>query len=320
VDEAKEEAAMSDFMCEEQKYGAAEEFETAPAEQTIKPVVRNQPRYYLVGRRRGPKERMMLRDFLTTVKSTSSGITTDQRQTYLLEIEHKNRIARRQQERRGGERPAGGFKHEASKDEQQKLGEQVVESMGLYDETHVKSRQTPEDLAAIAPNKLRMKGVKSKDDERTMQENEAAKEKASRRRNPAKTIEDFEDDADVLTIGNDKDWVDFEEQEINNRRQEISTQTFWKAQSKETLASFYKSVFPGIEEAKSSKRTNHATCNVQDQDFVHYSHFEIPETRWQQGTYECPSCDRSGWQWFRYVIFQTKRCNTCIRDEFRILR
>jgi hypothetical protein len=65
---------------------------------------------------------------------------------------------------------------------------------------------------------------------------------------------------DVLTIGNNEDWVDFEEQEINdNRRQELSTQTFWKAQSKETLASVYKSAFPGVEEVKSSKIINHTT-------------------------------------------------------------
>jgi hypothetical protein len=62
VDEAEEEAATSDFMCEEQKYGAAEEFETAPVEQPTKHVVRNQPRYYLVGRRRGPKEPTSMQD------------------------------------------------------------------------------------------------------------------------------------------------------------------------------------------------------------------------------------------------------------------
>ena len=43
--------------------------------------------------------------------------------------------------------------------------------------------------------------------------------------------------------------MDFEQQQLNLRRKELSTQTFWKAQDKATLRRVYKEVFPQISEA-----------------------------------------------------------------------
>jgi hypothetical protein len=36
------------FACEEQRFGAHEDFETAPTERAKKPTVRNQPRYFRI--------------------------------------------------------------------------------------------------------------------------------------------------------------------------------------------------------------------------------------------------------------------------------
>ena len=43
--------------------------------------------------------------------------------------------------------------------------------------------------------------------------------------------------------------MDYEQQLLNLRRKELSTQAFWKAQDIPTLRAAYKEVFPGISEA-----------------------------------------------------------------------
>ena len=76
-----------------------------------------------------------------------------------------------------------------------------------------------------------------------------AKEKASRRRNPDKTVQDFLDEAEDEEVENDANWVGFEQQQLNARRKQLSKRKFWSAQDKDTLKRVYKSVFPGIDEA-----------------------------------------------------------------------
>eukprot|EP00980_Cylindrotheca_fusiformis_P003474 scaffold774_cov75-Cylindrotheca_fusiformis.AAC.11 len=61
-----------------------------------------------------------------------------------------------------------------------------------------------------------------------------------------KTIADFEEEGAVEVIENDQDWINYEEQVKNARRKELSTQTFWIKQHKETLQRVYQQVFPGI--------------------------------------------------------------------------
>ena len=52
--------APPSFTCKKQKYGSLEEFQTAPAEWVSRPVTKNQPRYFLVGKQRGPNDRMTM--------------------------------------------------------------------------------------------------------------------------------------------------------------------------------------------------------------------------------------------------------------------
>ena len=55
-----ESTSPSSFACEKQLYGAKETFSTAPAVQATKATVNRQPRYFLVGQRRGPNERITM--------------------------------------------------------------------------------------------------------------------------------------------------------------------------------------------------------------------------------------------------------------------
>ena len=193
----------------------------------------------------------MLRAFLTKLKAQSSHETTDQRQSYLMHHEHENRVARREshENRLGGKRPKGGYKHEASKVEQQMVGEQVVKSMRAYEPSHLKNHLSPEELDSLGTKKLSQQGVRSKDKARDEAQVEMANKKAAKRKKPDKTVEDFKTEAEGEAIDNDADWVDFEQQQLNLRRKELSTQTFWKAQDKATLRRVYKEVFPQISEA-----------------------------------------------------------------------
>ena len=54
--------APSSFACERQQYGSLEEFETAPALRATKATVKASPRYYLVGEKRGPRDRITMKD------------------------------------------------------------------------------------------------------------------------------------------------------------------------------------------------------------------------------------------------------------------
>jgi len=112
-------------------------------------------------------------------------------------------------------------------------------------------RPLNEQLASVQTRKLNEEGLRCKDDAREAAKNELAKEKAARRKKPDKTVEDFKREADNETVDNDAEWVDFEQQQLNLRRKELSTQAFWKGQDKDTLKDVYKAVFPGISEASS---------------------------------------------------------------------
>ena len=81
------------------------------------------------------------------------------------------------------------------------------------------------------------------------------KEKAARRKNPFKSIDDFKAEAEDETVDNDDDWVDFEQQQLDLRRKELLTQAFWKRQDKDTLRDAYKAVFPGISDADNHTKT-----------------------------------------------------------------
>ena len=57
----------------------------------------------------------------------------------MMEDEYKNRVDRRQQvEDILGERPKGGYRHEASKSEQQTVGEQVIKSVLKYNNANIR--------------------------------------------------------------------------------------------------------------------------------------------------------------------------------------
>ena len=53
--------APSSFACEKQRYGAKESFQMAPNTQAAIPIVNNQPRYFLVGDARGPRNRITMK-------------------------------------------------------------------------------------------------------------------------------------------------------------------------------------------------------------------------------------------------------------------
>ena len=56
-----EATAPSSFACEKQRYGAKESFQMAPNTQAAIPIVNNQPRYFLVGDARGPRNRITMK-------------------------------------------------------------------------------------------------------------------------------------------------------------------------------------------------------------------------------------------------------------------
>eukprot|EP00980_Cylindrotheca_fusiformis_P019976 scaffold7055_cov111-Cylindrotheca_fusiformis.AAC.1 len=59
-------------------------------------------------------------------------------------------------------------------------------------------------------------------------------------------------------IENDQDWINYEEQVKNARKKELSTQTFWIKQHKETLQRVYQQVFPGIQQVPDGSTTKKA--------------------------------------------------------------
>ena len=63
------------------------------------------------------------------------------------------------------------------------------------------------------------------------------------------TVNDFVECAEEMTVDNDSEWVDFDQQQTQARRNELAVQSFWKAQDLATLRRVYKAVFPGIKDA-----------------------------------------------------------------------
>ena len=141
--------------------------------------------------------------------------------------------------------------------EQQMVGEQVLKSMSAYQPSHLRNNLSPEQLNSLQIKTLNEQGVRGKDDARAVAQNELAKAKASKRKKPDKTIEDLTAEGESETIDNDEEWVDFEQQQINSRRKELSVQAFWQSQELETLASVYKRIFPGIETAEKNTKKAH---------------------------------------------------------------
>ena len=87
--------------------------------------------------------------------------------------------------------------------------------------------------------------------------NSIAKEKASNRRKPDKTVDDFLAEAEETEVDNDAGWVDFEQQQLYAQRKELSLKMFWNGQSIRTLSAFYKSVFPGIATVEKNTKKAH---------------------------------------------------------------
>jgi hypothetical protein len=203
---------------------------------------------------------MLLRSFLTDVKAQSSHETTDQRQSYMLHHEYENRFERRKSvEIRIENRPKGGFRHEASKREQRMVSEQVMQSISRYAKTHLEHHLSTEQLNSVKTKDISKRGVRYKDIARDKAQNELAKEKVSRRKKPDKSIEDFKGEAESETVDNDADWVDFEQQELNLRRKELSQPAFWKAQDKQTLSRVDKAVFPGVSDPVKDTKAAYVT-------------------------------------------------------------
>ena len=48
------------------------------------------------------------------------------------------------------------------------------------------------------------------------------------------------------TVDNDNDWVDFEQQQLDDRREELLKVMFWYSQDPKTLKRVYQDVFPDI--------------------------------------------------------------------------
>jgi hypothetical protein len=129
------------------------------------------------------------------------------------------------------------------------VGEQVVGSMEKYSVSNLKNLLSPEQLKSLTVSKLNKKGVQGQDNARAVEQNDIAIKKAERRKKDDKTIEDFKTEAANQTVDNDTDWVDFEQQQLNLRRKEVSKKGFWGSQAKEVLKRVYKGVFPGIADA-----------------------------------------------------------------------
>ena len=174
----------------------------------------------------------------------------------MLHHEYENCVERRKSvESRIENRPKGGFRHEASKREQQMVSEQVMQSLSRYTKSHLEHHLSTEQLNSVKTKDVSKWGVQYKDIARDKAQNELAKEKASHRRKADKSIEDFKAEAESETVDNDADWVDFEQQELNMRHKELSKQSFWRAQDKQTLSRVYTAVFPGIADPVKDTKT-----------------------------------------------------------------
>eukprot|EP00980_Cylindrotheca_fusiformis_P018962 scaffold6352_cov85-Cylindrotheca_fusiformis.AAC.1 len=118
---------------------------------------------------------------------------------------------------------------------------------------------TPEQLSDINIRKLNIEGLRRKDKATAIAtaiaQNQLAMERAQKRKKPDMTIADFEEEGAGEVIENDQDWINYEEQVKNARRKELSTQTFWIKQHKETLQRVYQQVFPGIQQVPDGTST-----------------------------------------------------------------
>eukprot|EP00980_Cylindrotheca_fusiformis_P018713 scaffold6233_cov76-Cylindrotheca_fusiformis.AAC.1 len=103
----------------------------------------------------------------------------------------------------------------------------------------LKDHLTPEQLSDINIRKLNIEGLRCKYKATAIAQNQLAMERAQKRKKLDKTIADFEEEGAVEVIENDQEWINYEEQVKNARRKELSTQTFWIKQHKETLQRVY---------------------------------------------------------------------------------
>lgn len=69
-------------------------------------------------------------------------------------------------------------------------------------------------------------------------------------------MEDLVEASDELEVDNDVDFKGFEQQQIDARIKELTTQAFWSGQTPETVIDKYQKVFKGISRHPMGNRGN----------------------------------------------------------------